>query len=136
MQTPLRQEMAEDASQDERARIANVQRFVAMFLSLGSDVVKIAGTAHDSELAEAKGLAAGRWYRQLDLEQQVLRDEEQLAARPKTRPAQKGDDMLPDRTIAQRDAAYLDETNHRKAALAELKEQAKRERKELEALRR
>jgi hypothetical protein len=55
--------------------------------------------------------------------------------RVKPGPAQRGDDVLPDRTLAQRDAAYLDETKHRQAELAGLKEQAQRERKELEALR-
>jgi hypothetical protein len=127
------QKRTEEAAAGERARIANVQRFVAMFLSLGPDVVKIAGTSHDSELAEAKGLAAGRWHRQLEPEQQVVRDEQKLAARPKTRPAEKGDDVLPDRTIGQREAAWLDEGIHRRAALGELKAQAAKERKELES---
>ena len=142
MQTPLdliarhQQEMAEQAVQGERARISNVQRFTAMWLSLGQDCIRAAGSQHRPEIDEALGLATHRWGRLLDMEQQVIREEQTLAARGKTRPVQQGDEMLPDRTIAQRDAAYLDETKHRKAALAELKEQAKRERKELEALRR
>jgi hypothetical protein len=139
MQAPVdlfakrREKIAEEAAAGERARISNVQRFAQMFLSLGSDVVKIGGTAHDSELAEAKGLAAGRWMRLHDWEAEVVRDEQKLAARPKTRPVQKGDETLPERTIAQRDAAWLDEGTHRRAALAELKAQATKERKELES---
>jgi hypothetical protein len=34
-----------------------------MFLSLGPDCLKLAGSRHDAELAEAKGLAAARWER-------------------------------------------------------------------------
>ena len=41
----------------------NVELFEAMFLSLGPDCLKITGTAHDAELAEAKGRAAWRWNR-------------------------------------------------------------------------
>jgi hypothetical protein len=40
---------------------------------------------------------------------------------------------LPDRTIAQRDADWQVETKNRRAGLEALKEQAKRERKELES---
>jgi hypothetical protein len=77
-----------------------------------------------------------RWNRLVDLEAQVVREEGILAARPKIRPAQPGDEVLPDRMLKQRNAAWQDETKHKRGALAELKEQAKRERKELEALRR
>src|SRR4029453_5046746 len=142
MQTPTdlfarhQQELAEHAAQGERARISNVQRFTAMWLSLGQDCIRAAGSQHRPEIDEALGLATHRWSRLLDMEAQVQRDEQQLAARGKKRPPAHDEELLPDRTIAQRDAAYLDETKHRKAALAELKEQAKRERKELEALRR
>jgi hypothetical protein len=79
-------------------------------------------------------LASDRWHRLLDLEQQVIREEQQLAARPKTRPAQASDDTLPDRTLAKRNADWQEQTKHKHAALADLKEQAKRERKELESL--
>jgi hypothetical protein len=117
-------------------RVANVQRFVQMWLTLGQDCIPAAGSGHRPEIDEALGLATHRWGRLLDMEAQIIREEQTLAARGKTLPTQPGDEMLPDRTISQRDAAYLDETKHRKAALAELKEQAKREREELEALRR
>jgi hypothetical protein len=54
-----------------RGRERNVQLFAAMFLSLGPDVLKLTGTAHDQGLLEARGLAAHRWSRLLDLEAQV-----------------------------------------------------------------
>jgi hypothetical protein len=41
--------------------------------------------------------------------------------------------VLPDRTIDQRNADWQVETKNRRAGLADLKEQAKRERKELES---
>jgi hypothetical protein len=130
------QELAEQQRAGERAYRQNVELFVRMWLTLGSDVTRLDGTRHDAALTEAKGLAMSRWNQLLSMEQQVAREEQVLAARPKTRPTQQGDEVLPDRTISQRAEAWLDETKHRRAALAELKEQAKRERKELEALRR
>jgi hypothetical protein len=87
-------------------------------------------------VAEALGLAAHRWEQLLGMEQQIVREEQLLASRPKKRPAQPGDEVLPDRALAQRDAEWLDATKHKHAALAELKEQAKAERKELDSLRR
>lgn len=128
------QELAEQQRAGERAYRSNVSRFVEMFLSLGADCIKIAeGTRFDGQLTEAKGLAASRWSQLLGLEQQVIRKEGILAARPKTRPAQPGDEVLPDRTLEQRNAAWLDETKHRRSAFADLKEQAKKERKKLES---
>jgi hypothetical protein len=49
---------------DGRAR--NVELSTKMFLSLGPDVMKIDGTRHDAELAEAKASAAHRWGQLLD----------------------------------------------------------------------
>jgi hypothetical protein len=129
------QQMQEQAAAGERAYRSNVNRFVEMWLSLGSDVTKLEGTWHDGELLEARGLAAHRWGQLLGMEEQIGREEQQLALRPKKRPAQPGDELLPDRTLAQRDAGWQDETKHHRAALADMKEQAKRERRELEALR-
>jgi hypothetical protein len=128
-------EMQEQAARDAVARKRNVEVLTRMWLTLGPDVMKFVGTAHDMELAEARGLASSRWFRLLDLEQQILRDEAALASRPKTRPAQLGDDVLPDRTIASRTAAYADETKARIAQLADEREQAKNERRSLEGLR-
>jgi hypothetical protein len=131
------QELTEQQRAGERAYRSNVSRFVEMFLSLGADCIKIAeGTRFDGQLTEAKGLAASRWSQLLALEQQVIREERILAARPKTRPAQPGDEVLPDRTIDERNRQWQDETKHKRGALAELKAQAARERAELEALRR
>jgi hypothetical protein len=82
-----------------------------MFLSLGADCIKIAeGTRFDGQMTEAKGLAASRWNQVLSMEQQVVREEGILAARPKTRPAQPGDEVLPDRLIDQRNADWQVET--------------------------
>jgi hypothetical protein len=126
-------EMQEQAAAGERAYRSNVNRFVEMWLTLGSDVTKLLGTRHDAALAEARGLAASRWGRLHDMEAQVQRDEQVLATRPKTRPAQPGDEILPDRTIAQRDADWQVQTKDKRAALGELRKLAAAERKELEA---
>jgi hypothetical protein len=126
--------MAEEAAAGERAYRQNVAVFERMWLTLGSDVIKVAdGTRHDQALAEAKSLAASRWNQLLNIEQQIVREEQILAKRGKKRPPAHDEELLPDRTVAQRDAAYLDETKHRQSALAELKEQAKAERRELES---
>jgi len=114
-------------------RQGNVALFETMFLNLGFDCLKLATTGHDAELAEAKGLAAHRWGRMLDLEAQVQREEAALTSRPKNRPAQPGDETLPDRTLEKRNAKWQHETKDMHAALVALKEQAKRERRELEA---
>jgi hypothetical protein len=120
----------------ELIRKRNVETFLRMWLSLGRDCITAAGSQHQVEVAEALGIATNRWGRLLDMEQQVIREEQQLAARPKTRPTQVGDETLPDRTIEKRNADWQEETKHRRAAFADMKEQAKRERKELESLRR
>jgi hypothetical protein len=140
MQTPIdliagrQREIAEQTAADERAYRQNVGRFVEMFLSLGPDCIRIAdGTRHDAELAEAKGLAAWRWNQLLGMEQQIVREEQQLAARPKTRPAQPGDETLPDRTLEQRNADWQVETKDRRAAIAELRKLAEKERRELDS---
>lgn len=93
---------------------------------------KLDGTRHDAELMEAKALAAHRWHRLLDLEQQVVREEQKLAGRPRTRPNEPGDDLVPNRTLAERDRAWEEQTKDRRDSLGALKEQAKAERKELE----
>jgi hypothetical protein len=124
----------EQAASAERGRKQNIELFTKMWLSLGADVLKLEGTRHDQELAEAKGLAAYRWNQLHQMEQQVVREEQLLATRPKTRPAQFGDEQLPDRTLDERNRQWQDETKHRRAALSELKEQAKTERQLLESL--
>jgi hypothetical protein len=139
MQAPIdllarqKQQMEEQAAAGERAYRSNVNRFIEMWLSLGSDVTKLEGTRHDGELLEARGLAAHRWGQLLGMEEQIGREEQRLAARPKTRPAQPGDETLPDRTLEQRNADWQVQTKDIRAGLADLKEQAKRERRELES---
>jgi hypothetical protein len=128
-----RERRAEQAAAAEAARKANVNRFVELWLTLGADVMKLDGTRHDAELAEAKGLAAARWNQLVGMESQIQREEATLASRPKNRPTQSGDDELPDRTLKQRDAEWQDKTKYLRTSLADLKEQAKRERQELEA---
>jgi hypothetical protein len=128
-----RRETQERAEAGERARKQNITTFEQMWLSLGSDVLKLDGSRHDAELVEARGLAMNRWSQLLSKEEQVIREGAALASRPKNRPAQQGDDLLPDRTLDARNAAWDDETRHRRESLAALKEQAERERKELEA---
>lgn len=103
-----------------------------MFLSLCPDVLKLDGTRHDAEMMEARGHAASRWARLLDLEAQLQRDDAVLASRPKKRPAAPGDDLLPDRTLEERDRAWEQETQVRREGLTALRDQAKVERKELE----
>jgi hypothetical protein len=127
-------QMQEQARADEEAYKKNVLRFCEMYLTLGPDVTKLAtSTRFDGALREACGIAANKWSQLLEKEEQVIREEAALASRPKNRPAQQGDDLLPDRTLDARNAAWDDETRHRRESLAALKEQAERERKELEA---
>jgi hypothetical protein len=127
------QEIAEQAAAGERAHRKTVELFLSMWLSLGSDVTKLDGTRHDAAIAEARGLAAWRWNQLLQMEQQALREEAALAARPKTRPTQPGDEVLPDRTLEQRNADWQVETKDRRAAHEELRKLAETERKELES---
>ena len=93
--------------------------------------MKLTGTRHDVELMEARSplRIAGP-----NCSRSSVRSRPSPAA--EERPAQPGDELLPDRTLAQRDAGWQDETKHMQSALADLKEQAKRERKELESFRR
>ena len=100
------QEAVQLEAEAARAREQNVTIFTRMFLSLGPDVLKLDGTRHDAEMMEARGHAASRWARLLDLEAQVQRDEAALASRPKKRPTQPGGDTLPQRTLAERDRAF------------------------------
>jgi len=58
----IQKQQAEQTAAAEAARKANVNRFVELWLSLGPDVMKLDGTRHDAELAEARGLAMARWF--------------------------------------------------------------------------
>jgi hypothetical protein len=79
MQTTKWEEAAKQQQDFEQAHQRNVAAFTRMFLGLGPDCTKIAGTAHDAELAEAKGIAASRWEQLLNLDQQIPREEASLA---------------------------------------------------------
>jgi hypothetical protein len=126
-------EMQEQAAASERARIANVQRFTQMWLTLGRDCITAAGSGHRPEIDEALGLATHRWSRLLDMEAQVQREAAVLASRPKNRPAELTDDTLPDRTLEKRNADWQEQTKHMRAAHEELRKLAEKERRELEA---
>lgn len=139
MQTPMdlvarhQQEVAEKAAAAEAARNANVETFTRMWLTLGPDVLKLAGTIHDGEIAQAKGSAAARWNGLVGMESQIQREEATLASRPKNRPAQPGDDVLPDRALKQRDEEWQDKTKYLRDSLAALKAEAASERRLLES---
>jgi hypothetical protein len=126
-------EMQEQAAAGERARVANVQRFTQMWLTLGQDCITAAGSGHRPEIDEALGLATHRWSRLLDMEQQVEREAAVLASRPKNRPAELTDDTLPDRTLEKRNADWQEQTKHMRAAHADLTKLAEKERRELES---
>ena len=104
-----------------------------MFLSLGDSRRKLGGTSHDEELIQAKAAAAARWERLLDLEGQVQWEEQHLAARPKKRPQAPGDDLIASEVIKRMEDAFATETDGLSAALADLRELAKKERRELES---
>jgi hypothetical protein len=128
--------MQEQAAAAEAARKANVNRFVELWLTLGVDLLKVAGSnRHTAELQEAQGIAAARWNQLIGMEAQAEREAAALARRPKKRPAQPGDEVLPDRLLEKQEREWQEKTTYLHAALADLREQAKRERKELEALR-
>jgi hypothetical protein len=127
------QEMAERAAADEAARKANVEVFTRMWLTLGPDVLKLAGTMHDGEIAQAKGIAAARWSGLIGMEQQAEREEATLASRPKKRPLSSTDDTLPDRLLEKQGQEWQEKTKYLRTALADLRRSAASERKELES---
>jgi hypothetical protein len=67
------------------------------------------------------------------MEQQIERDTAALAARPKKRPGQRDDELLPDRTLEARNRQWEEETKSRHLGLAELRKLTSTERSELEA---
>jgi hypothetical protein len=125
--------MEEQARAAEEGRRKNLALFERMWLTLGADCIRAAGSQHQVEVAEALGIATSRWSRLLDMEQQVIREEQQLSSRPKNRPAERTDETLPDRTIEKRNADWQEQTKHMRAAHAELRKLAEAERKELES---
>ena len=128
-----RQAAQEQAAASERARANNVRTFERMWLCLGVDCIRAANSSHQSEIAEALGIATNRWSRLLEMESQIQREEQELAGRPKKRPSEHGDELVPDRTLLERDRAWEEATKHRAESLAALKDLAKAERRELES---
>jgi hypothetical protein len=127
------QELAEQAAAGERARVANIRRFVEMLLSLGQDCITAARSGHQAELTEALGLAAARWEQLLNLEAQIPREGAQLAALERGRVPDPADEFAPTELLAKKDAAHRNRVESRRESIKRLKEQAKAERKELES---
>lgn len=133
MQTTRWEEAAKQQEEFEQARQRNVTTFTRMFLSLGADCTKIAGTAHDRELAEAKGIAASRWEQLLGMEAQIPREEATLAVLERGRVPDPADEFAGPELRAKKDADHRDRVESRRAGVKQLKEEAKRVRKELES---
>jgi hypothetical protein len=114
-----------------RPAAKNLATFERMFLSLGPDAAKLDGTRHDSELMEAKIAAASRWHRLVELEGQIVREEQALAARPKTRPQQPNDDLIAPTGLKRLEDEFAAKADYQRASLDALKEQAAKERAEL-----
>lgn len=131
-----RQQMQEAAARAERIRHQNLETFQKMWLTLGIDVVRVTNQMLQGEVAEALSVASHRWSRLADLESQITREEASLAARPKKRPTQPGDEMAPDRTIAEWESKWIAETEGLREQLKVLKTEAKQTRAELESYRR
>jgi hypothetical protein len=128
-----RQEMADQTAAAEAARKANVETFTRMWLTLGPDVLKLAGTMHDGEIAQAKGIAAARWGGLIGMEQQAEREEATLASRPKKRPSSAADDLVPDRVLERQDRDWIEKTRYLQTSLADLRQSAATERQDLES---
>lgn len=128
-----RQQMHEQAARAERFRHQNLETFQKMWLTLGLDVVRVTNQMLQGEVAEALSRASHRWNRIADLESQITREEAALGARPRKRPSQPGDEMVPDRTLAEWDSRWIAETESLREQLKPLKAEAKRERAELES---
>jgi hypothetical protein len=114
------------------SQTTNLETFEALFLSLGPDVVKLDGSRHDAELMTAKASAAGRWLRLQQLEAQVEREAAILAARPKERGYTPGDEFIADSLVERQATAWKVQTDEMASSLEYIREQAKKERKELE----
>lgn len=117
----------------ERARKNNVETFTRMWLSLGADVIKAAGSSHQEEIAEALGIAASRWSQLLELEAQIPREEANLAAMERGRQADPSDEWAPKELLDRKDTAQRDRIANDRAAIKTLKEGAKRGRREHES---
>jgi hypothetical protein len=82
---------------------------------------------------EARLAAASRWHRLVELEGQIVREEQALAARPKKRPQQPNDDLIAPEGLKRLEDEFASRADYQRASLEELKEQAKKERSEVES---
>jgi hypothetical protein len=114
-------------------RQRNVTRFVEMWLSLGRDVLAAGGNQHSAEIAEALGLAAAKWAQLLDLEAQLPREQARLAALERGRVPDAEDAYASGEVLAKKDAAHREQVEGLRASIKEMTQQAKAERKALEA---
>jgi hypothetical protein len=128
-----RQQIEEQQREFERGRVANTQRFERMWLSLGPDVIRAARSSHQPEIAEALGSAVRRWELLLNLEAQIPREEAHLAVLERGRIPDPADEYAPRELLAKKDAAHRATVESRRDQVKQMKEQAKRERKELES---
>jgi hypothetical protein len=81
---------------------------------------------------DTRALAADRWLKLLDLEAQVQRDEQLVAARGK-RPGNPGDKMLADEVIRRMDDEFEATTKLRRESVRQERELTAATRKELES---
>jgi hypothetical protein len=88
---------------------------------VAADCIKASSSTHQSEIAAALGLAAHRWNQLLALEQQVTREEQELAVRPRRRGTAPGDEFLASELVKKAEAAWEEETKARRDSLAEMK---------------
>jgi len=139
MQTPMdliarhQQEMAEQAAADERSRKNNIETFLRMWLSLGADCIKAVGSSHADEINESLGLASYRWEQLLGMEAQIPREEAKLATLERGRVPEPADEFTPKELLAKKDAAHRDREESTRSSIKQVKEEAKRVRKELES---
>jgi hypothetical protein len=93
----------------------------------------LAALATTPNLAAGKAAAAARWEQLLNLEAQVPREEANLAAPERGRVPDPNDEFAPRELLAKKDADHRNRVEARRDGLKQLKEEAKRERQELES---
>ena len=97
-------------------------------------MIKVAGSSgHADEINEALGLAASRWEQLLGMEAQIPREEANLAVLERGRVPDPTDEFAGPELRAKKDADHRDRVESRRRGLKQLKEEAKRMRKELDS---
>ena len=133
MQTTRWEEAAKQQQEVTQVRRNNVQTFTRMWLSLGADVLRAANNTHADEINEALGIAAGRWSQLLDMEAQVPREEARLATMERGRAPDPADEFSPKELLDKKDKAHRERVEGTRSSLKQLKEEARRVRRELES---